>query len=178
MPQLDKTLLPDRQNKLIYDELNYNRRSLAEEHHRLMSTMTTQQRRIYDRIMNQIEEHRQSLFLFYLWLWRNQKDVHMGEMSASLRSRGEIVLTVASSGIAALLTPDERTTQSRFSVPINVDEYSTCDMKPKYPLSDLIRRVKLIIWDEVPMMHKHYFEVVDRTLQDIMHKKTSHLVKK
>ncbi|MCH87034.1 ATP-dependent DNA helicase PIF1, partial [Trifolium medium] len=34
-----------------------------------------------------------------------------------------------------------------------------------------IRRAKLIIWDEAPMMHKHCFEAVDRTLRDIMKEK-------
>ncbi|CAI8609790.1 unnamed protein product [Vicia faba] len=32
MPQPDRALLPERQNRLIYDELNYDRRSLLEEH--------------------------------------------------------------------------------------------------------------------------------------------------
>lgn len=31
-----------------------------------------------------------------------------------------------------------------------------------------IVRCKLIIWDEALMMHKHYFEAIDITLQDIM----------
>ncbi|MCI09934.1 ATP-dependent DNA helicase PIF1, partial [Trifolium medium] len=39
------------------------------------------------------------------------------------------------------------------------------------PLAHLIRRAKLIIWDEAPMMHKHCFEAVDRTLRDIMNEK-------
>jgi len=41
-------------------------------------------------------------------------------MSAALRSKGQIVLTVASSGIAALLIPGGRTAHSRFAIPINL----------------------------------------------------------
>ncbi|KAK2371204.1 hypothetical protein QL285_084180 [Trifolium repens] len=44
MPQPDPGLLPDRGNRLIYDELNYDRQALADEHRKLMSTMTTEQR--------------------------------------------------------------------------------------------------------------------------------------
>ena len=33
--------------------------------------------------------------------------------------------------------------------------------------ADLIRRATLIIWDEVPMQHKHCFEAVHRTLCDV-----------
>ena len=43
MPRADTSLVPDIQNSLIHDELNYNRQSLAEEHVRLMSTMTSEQ---------------------------------------------------------------------------------------------------------------------------------------
>jgi len=89
-------------------------------------------------------------------------------MSAALRSKGEIVLTVASSGIAALLIPGGRTTHSRFCIPLNVDEFSTCTIVPKSPLALLIQKAKLIIWDEAPMMHKHCFETVDQTLKDIL----------
>jgi hypothetical protein len=32
----------------------------------------------------------------------------------------------------------------------------------------LVRTADLIIWDEAPMMHRRAFEVVDRTLRDLM----------
>ncbi|XP_058784626.1 uncharacterized protein LOC131659455 [Vicia villosa] len=170
MPQPDRALLRERQNRLIYDELNYDRRSLLEEHRNLMSTMTTEQMRIYERIMKRINENRSGLFFLYgyggtgkTYIWR--------AMSAAIRSRGEIVLTVASSGIASLLIPGGRTAHSRFAIPIEVHECSTCNIAPKDPLAELIRRAKLIIWDEAPMMHKHCFEAVDRTFQDIMQNK-------
>ncbi|WJX61982.1 DNA helicase [Trifolium repens] len=172
MPLPDSALIPDRHNRLIFDELNYDRRSLVDEHRKLMSTMTNEQRRIYDRIMKKVEENRQGLFFLYgyggtgkTYIWR--------AMSAALRSKGEIVLTVASSGIAALLIPGGRTAHSRFAIPINVHETSTCEIPASATndLSNLIRRAKLIISDEAPMMHRHCFECVDRTLQDIMGKK-------
>lgn len=92
-------------------------------------------------------------------------------MFASLRSKGETVLIVASSGVVALLILGGRTAPSRFRIPLNIDEYSTCEITPKGPLADLIRLEKLIIWDETPMMHKHYIEVVDHTLKDILRAK-------
>jgi ATP-dependent DNA helicase PIF1 len=88
-----------------------------------------------------------------------------------LRSTGEIVLAVASSGIASLLIPGGRTAHSRFAIPLNVNERSTCEIGTKEPVAQLVRRAKLIIWDEAPMMHRHCFEAVDRTLKDIMHEK-------
>ncbi|KAK2356281.1 hypothetical protein QL285_093628 [Trifolium repens] len=61
MPQPDPGLLPDRGNRLIYDELNYDRESLVEEHHMLMSTMTTEQRKVYDKIMARIQGNQPGL---------------------------------------------------------------------------------------------------------------------
>jgi ATP-dependent DNA helicase PIF1 len=170
MPQPDAGLLRDIGNRFIYDELNYDRLSLAKEHDALMSTMTAEQRRIYDKIMSRVDRKRPGFFFLYgyggtgkTFIWR--------ALSAALRSRGEIVLTVASSGIAALLIPGGRTAHSRFGIPINIDEYSTCEIGPKDPLAALICRARLIIWDEAPMMHRHCFEAVDRTLKDIMKEK-------
>jgi hypothetical protein len=34
--------------------------------------------------------------------------------------------------------------------------------------TELLREVKLIIWDEAPAQHRHCAEEVDRTLHDIM----------
>jgi ATP-dependent DNA helicase PIF1 len=170
MPQPDPGLLPDRGNRLIYDELNYDRQALADEHRKLMSTMTTEQRGVYDKIMTRIRNNQPGLFFLYgyggtgkTYIWR--------ALSAALRSKGEIVLAVASSGIASLLIPGGRTAHSRFAIPLNVDERSTCEIGTKDPAAQLIRRAKLIIWDEAPMMHRHCFEAVHRTLKDIMHEK-------
>ena len=38
-------------------------------------------------------------------------------------------------------------------------------------LAELIEKTNLIIWDEAPMTHKHAFEVLDKTLKDIMSRK-------
>ncbi|XP_019178725.1 PREDICTED: uncharacterized protein LOC109173844 [Ipomoea nil] len=94
-------------------------------------------------------------------------------ISAAIRSKGEIVLNVASSGIASLLLPGGRTAHSRFAIPIAVNEDSTCNIKQGSPLAELIIKCKLIIWDEALMMHKHCFEALDRTMRDLMRFKNS-----
>ena len=81
---------------------------------------------------------------------------------------GHIALAVASSGIAALLLPSSRTAHSCFKIPINIHEDSTCSVKHGSELALLLQVTKLIVWDEAPMIHRHAFEAVDRTLQDLM----------
>ncbi|KAL7096997.1 hypothetical protein ACP275_10G115200 [Erythranthe tilingii] len=85
-----------------------------------------------------------------------------------VRSKGEIVINVASSGIASLLLPGGRTTHSRFGLPINVHKSSTCSISQQSPQAELLIRAKLIIWDEAPMMHRYYFEALDKTMKSIL----------
>nr|XP_043616381.1 ATP-dependent DNA helicase pif1-like [Erigeron canadensis] len=87
-------------------------------------------------------------------------------LAAAIRSKREIVLNVASSGIAALLLEGGLTAHSRFAIPINITETSFCCIRPDSDLAGLIRQTKLIIWDEALMVHKHSFEALDRTFRD------------
>ncbi|XP_012839934.1 PREDICTED: uncharacterized protein LOC105960316 [Erythranthe guttata] len=89
-------------------------------------------------------------------------------LSAAVRSKGEIVINVPSSGIASLLLSSGRTTHSRFGLPINVHESFTCSISQQSPHAELLIRAKLIIWDEAPMMRRDCFEVLDKTMKSIL----------
>ncbi|XP_072094140.1 uncharacterized protein [Arachis hypogaea] len=89
-------------------------------------------------------------------------------MSAEIRSRGDIVLNIASSGIASLLFPNGRTTHSKFKTPPNITEDSVCNIKPDSPQAILLLKAKLIIWDEAPMVSRYCYEALDKCLGDIM----------
>jgi hypothetical protein len=87
---------------------------------------------------------------------------------AYLRGSKRIVLTVASSGVAALLLPGGRTAHSRFRIPIDLDDSGVCDIKRHTMLSSLVESASLIIWDEALMMHRKCFEALDRSLRDVL----------
>ncbi|KAL7614265.1 uncharacterized protein LOC128132459 [Lactuca sativa] len=72
-------------------------------------------------------------------------------ISATIRCDGHIVLNVASSGIASLLLPGGRTAHSRFITPFELIED----------------------FDEAPMVHKHAFEALDRSLKDVLRSENS-----
>lgn len=128
MPRSDVSILHMARNTLMYDELRYDKDVLAEEHARLMSTMTAEQKRIYNKIITRVDENKPGVGKTFIWM----------ALSSAIRSRGEIVLTVASSGIAALLIPGGRMAHSRFGIPIVIDQCSTCGIHPKSPLAELI----------------------------------------
>ncbi len=45
-------------------------------------------------------------------------------------------------------------------------------------MAKLVRKADLIIWDEALMMHRRTFEIVDRTLRDLMQLDDAHVIKK
>lgn len=50
------------------------------------------------------------------------------------------MLTVASSGIASLLLTGGRTAHSRFAIPINVNDDSTCAIRQGTDLAELLKK--------------------------------------
>ena len=58
---------------------------------------------------------------------------------AKARSEQRIALAVASSGIAATLLDGGATAHSRFNIPIQINEISTCEIKSQDPLAGLIK---------------------------------------
>ena len=64
-----------------------------------------------------------------------------------------------------MLLTGGRTTHSRFKIPIYIHEDSTCSISKG---DELLKYITLIIWDEVPMQHRHVIECVDRMLRDLL----------
>lgn len=60
-----------------------------------------------------------------------------------------------------------RTAHKTFKLPLNLKDNATCDVTPKSDTGKLLSQCSLIVWDEAPMMHRHGFEALNRTLQDI-----------
>jgi ATP-dependent DNA helicase PIF1 len=107
--------------------------------------------------------------VFFLYGHGGTRKTYMWRTLASyIRSRKQIVLAVASSGIASLLLPGGRTAHSKFKIPIPTLESSTCNIDKGSDRAQLLKLAKLIIWDEAPMANKFCFEALDKTLKDIM----------
>ncbi|XP_076881623.1 uncharacterized protein LOC143529797 [Bidens hawaiensis] len=91
-------------------------------------------------------------------------------LTSAIRSEGNIVLNVASSGIASLLLSGGRLAHSRFHIPINLNEGSSCVIERGSNEAELLQKTKLIIWDEAPMTKKHVFQAL-KTCKDVLQSK-------
>ncbi|XP_061342199.1 uncharacterized protein LOC133288457 [Gastrolobium bilobum] len=167
MPCITGASLLDMHNRLVLDELLYDRLFLVEEHKRLMSSLTDEQKVVYDKIISAVSVGTGGFFFLY-GFGGTGKTFIWNTLSASIRSKGKIVLNVASSGIASLLLPGGRTAHSRFRIPIQITEDSTCNIRQDSNISELLAKTKLIIWDEAPMVHRFCFEALDKTLRDVL----------
>ncbi|XP_020249214.1 uncharacterized protein LOC109826600 [Asparagus officinalis] len=167
MPTPDPQLLKQCSDKLISQELNFNREELRKDHEIYFQGLNIQQRDVYNAVIDSVYNRSGGLYLLYghggtgkTYVWKS--------ICTKLHSEGKIVLPVQSSGIESILLPHGRTAHSRFKIPIILNEHSTCGIKQGTPEANLIKQTDLIIWDEPLIMHKFTFEAVDRKLRDIV----------
>src|SRR6266542_4424516 len=125
------------------------------------------QKEIYNTIIDAVNEKSNQKIFFIDSPGGYGKTFLFNMMLAEIRLQNQIAIAVASSEIAALLLNGERTAYLRFKIPIPIIETSTLNISKNSELADLIRMVKLIIWDEVSIAHRYIFEAVDRTFKDL-----------
>ena len=171
LPSLDYSLLEEgQQNTLISDEQNYDQDEINETLNN-RDNLNTDQRLIFETIIKAINGEIEQKLFFVDGPGGTGKTYLYNMILAYVRSTNGlngIAIAVASSGIAALLMSGGRTAHSRFKIPLNLTKNTTLNIKKQSELADLIRKTKVILWDEAPMMNKFAFEAVDKSFKDLM----------
>ncbi|XP_072060370.1 uncharacterized protein [Arachis hypogaea] len=139
--EVDSSLLTER---VITEELNFNRDDLKKNASDILAIATPEQRYAFDKIVTAVYCDEGGFFFVY-GLGGTGKTFFWNLMSAEICLRGNIVLNVASSGIASLLLPNARTAHSRFKIPLNITEDSVCNIKPGSHQAMWLLKAKLII---------------------------------
>ena len=112
--------------------------------------MNADQQNAFSIIMQAVHDEKCSEKMFFLNAPGGYGKTFLIEaLLSTVRAMGEIALAVATSGIAAELLEGGRTAHSRFKIPIPVNENSTCSISLQSHEAELLRRVSLIIWDEL-----------------------------
>jgi hypothetical protein len=156
-----------RVNTLISDELSQDYESLLKTAEAMREQLNEDQKIAFKSIIERVRDEKPGLF-FVSGHGGTGKTFLWNTIVAYLRGYKRIVLTVASSGVAALLLPGGRTAHSRFKIPIDLDDSGVCDIKRHTMLSSLVESASLIIWDEALMTHRKCFEALDRSLRDVL----------
>ena len=81
--------------------------------------------------------------------------------------QGKTILYIVSIGIIALLLLGGQISYSQFKIPLDTIEDIIYRVIKTYQLASLLKKVDLIIWDEVLMQHRHCFEAIYCLLIDL-----------
>ena len=126
------------------------------------AALLTSQRTVYDTVLEAIK-HVEGKCIFVDAPGGTGKTFTFNAILAAIRCQCEIALAVASSGIAAILLDLGRTFHSRFKASRRPAEGQTLDISAQTALAKLIRRAKVIIWDEAAMANRYHLEALNLT---------------
>ena len=168
---------PDRQNrinimeqpKIIRNELKFDQKLEAEIANEKYSLMNKEQKKVFDTIINAVYAPKKKKNFFFIQASAGTGKTFVAKTIASrIRSKGDIALCNATSGIASTLFINGKTMHSRFKIPLNCNKNSSLTIKKQSIDAELIRKSKVIIWDEAPMAHSDNLFWLNRQLKDIM----------
>lgn len=155
-------------NTLIGRELAYNALDKAIQEAEKLAQLNADQRSCFQTIIRVINSsHSEKLYFFIQGPAGTGKTFLYNLLCHYYRAKEKIVLCVTFSGTVSLLLPGGRTSHSRFKIPLNIHENSSCCLSKNSELADLLREVTLFIWDEVPMQHRYCFQAVNKLLKDM-----------
>jgi len=170
---------PSRYMHKVLEAKNYDQTKLRGNASKAYSTLTPEEKVLFDNVIGAFNDFRKSAVFadrqvtgqsaFFVQAAAGTGKTHvMNALIDAVRGEGEIVVPVASSGLAAGLLNDARTAHSAFKIPLKINENSTCYVSMRNDATlELLKRTSLIIWDEAPMQQRYVLEAVDRTLREI-----------
>ena len=151
---------------LILSETNFDKKELLIRAESNTTKMNPEQRNFYESVMRSVSDKTGGLFCLNA-AGGTGKTFTLNTLLDKVRGEGFVALATASSGVASKLLHNGTTVHSRFKVPINIQPTSTCSFRSTDATGKLIKEAKLIIMDEMTMLHRHVFEAVDRSLRSL-----------
>jgi hypothetical protein len=154
-PEMSLALPPTemlRVNPQLAAELNYNRDVLHHYVDQNLSQLNICQETTITTVFNAIAQGEGVVF-FLDGPSGSDKTFVYSILLASVRQDGHIAIRVASSGIIALLLQGGRTSHSVFKIPITLGRDSMCSIHVQSDSAEVLRKAKLIVWDEAPAQH-------------------------
>ena len=159
-------------SSLMREELNFDTEELKKLADERKFQFTNSQRVVFETAMEAVETGI-PLYLFIDARGGTGKTFVLNAILAAVRilaseTETSVALAAGTTGIASNLLHLGRTFHSRFKAPLSPNENSVLSIDAQSHLADLIRKAKIIVIDEAPMLHKYHLEALDRTLRDII----------
>ncbi|XP_076065324.1 uncharacterized protein LOC143039331 [Oratosquilla oratoria] len=155
---------------IIRRERAYNTKQLYEDVEESKPMLNREQKICYEKILKSVDNgnKRAQKAFFINAPGGTGKSFLLNLLLDTVRSRGQIALAVASSGIAATVLHGGRTAHNMFKIPLmEHNEVKTCSIKHNSELARLLLMTSLIVWDEAVMVNKNTIAALDITLRDL-----------
>ena len=158
-----------REPRIIRDELvaGDERTALQQTNAEQVRRLLPSQKLVYDAVLEALHLGR-GRCLFVDAPGGTGKTFTFNAILGAVRCHGEIAIAVASSGIAAILLDKGRTFHARFCANLKPAEDQMLNIKAQSTVAQLLRRAKVVLWDEAAMGNKHHLDALDRSLRDFM----------
>ena len=151
MPQSQLSWSDTLNNCLITQQMNYDPEDEKKTAHNLISTLNIKQQSAFQQIWNSITLKEGKIF-FVNGFGGCGKTYLYQPICHAIQAQGDIILCVASTGLACLLLPGGQTAHSMFKIPIDIlDDNSICNIPKESLHANLLRMAVAVIYDEVLM---------------------------
>ena len=137
---------PYEEPRIIQNELDYCVSDLLEMVRVNLPMINADQLIVFNTVMKAIDDSAVYTKVFFVdGTGGTGKTFIYNTLLAKVRSRREIALAMASSGIVALLLYGGRTVHSRMKVPLSTNAHSACSITKQSVLARLIQRASLLV---------------------------------
>lgn len=154
-------------NYLIYCVLDYDQEEIAYVEVENYVRINAKQLSVYGAITACINSSILKNFFFLYSPTSTRKTFLYTILATRYRTKGKIVLYVASSRIASLLLLDSVTSYIQFRIPISITEGRLYFITNRVVEYKLLQETSLIIQNEVPIQKQYNFKAIYNTLYDI-----------
>ena len=124
-------------NSLLAAEYNYNSESQAALYNSLFAQMKIQQKYCFHMIIAALDQPKTAQLFLQVPAGTGKTFLYR-VLCSYIRPEGNIVLCVASSGIAVQLLHGGRTLHARFTVSLHLNKFSICSISSNSQLAELI----------------------------------------
>lgn len=133
-------------NRELEREIDFDRVALSQAVRTNVPMLNPEQKQVYDELMQAVDNGNGGIF-FLDAPGGTGKTFLISLILATIRSRSEIALALASSGIAATLLEGGRTAHSALKLRLNlqVDEEPTCNISKNSAMAKVLQQCKIII---------------------------------
>ncbi len=153
---------------LIFTKLKYDQIEQIRLQNTKIAQLNEKQRQVLNSIVSIITDSLKTAHFFIHDSANIEKTFLYECLYHHFQAQTKIVLCMISMSIAAQLLLDERTSHSRFKISIIYHDTSICFITARLKLVNLLKRMILIIWNEISMQHKHNFIIINASLCDIL----------